>query len=139
MPKSLTRRIIELGNMQRGTLPLVAIELAESAKRRAVGADDATDLYLDYYRAVHGNTKIDPSAQSVRVNASKLRKIIEVADPTLLQRVAKVHARLPKTDDLKPLYAAMVDVCRYKLDTARTPNNAVITDLCHWSDKRRKR
>jgi hypothetical protein len=74
---------------------------------------------LEYYKASVGITNADASDNSVRVNASKLRQIIRAADPELLRKVAAIHEQMQKREPVRPLYHAMVDVCRHRLETGR--------------------
>lgn len=124
--KPLMRRY---GQTQRHTLPQVAIDIAQRAQNGEIDVEDTNDLYLEYYRASQGVTSADPTSQAMRVNASKLRQIIKTADPELLREVSEQFDTMRHRVKVRPLYHAMVDVCRYKLETGRHPSKHTIARI----------
>lgn len=109
-----------LGKSQRQTyrLPIVAMEVAQAAKRGDIDVDDAIDLYIEYMREASGIKKWDPASNTIKANASKLRQIIKAADPDLLLRVERIHNTMRDKGELAPganLYPAMVNACRLQV------------------------
>jgi hypothetical protein len=112
--------------MPRHTLPEMATDLAERAKAGEIDPEDAMDLYLEYYRASMGVFKADPTLNTARANASKLRQVIKAADPDLLRRVSDIYDQMHHKVPCRPLYHGMVDVCRHRLDTKGHISDATI-------------
>jgi hypothetical protein len=111
----LTARLRVLGNAQRHlhVLPKMAVLVATAAKNREVSPEDTLEIYTAYYKAASPLKTIDPYSAAVRVNVSKLRQIIKARDPELLRKVMVERDKLMlQGKDVKPLYHAMVDVCR---------------------------
>jgi len=104
----------------RHILPSVAIHVATMAANGEIEPDDAAEYYTTYFKAAADLAHIDPTSPTVKVQISKLRKIIQAADPQLLHRVSDMHFKLHRKEPCKPLYHAMVDVCRFKLSSGRT-------------------
>ena len=129
MIQSLRPVMRNFGQRQRHTLPQVAITIAERAKSGDVDTDDTMDLYLEYYCASAGVSKADATSPTVRVNASKLRQIIKAADPALLREVSRLYEEMRHKVATKPLYHAMVDACRYKLEAGKTPSEATLRKI----------
>lgn len=128
---TLLERLRQFGRQQKrmNILPMVALTLAEAAKCGEIDADDAQELYLEYYKNSTGIKKPDVGSSSFRVNTSKLRQIIKAKDPALLRRVIKIHAQVSHERPTRQLYGLMVLVCRKKLNTGRAPPDEEIKKL----------
>lgn len=127
----LTDKLRALGALQgaRYVLPKLAMEVARAAKRRELSPEDALEVYVDYYKASSHLKTIDPYDNGVKANVSKLRQIIKAADPELLERVTRVHAKVGEREQVKPLYQAMVAACRIKVTQQTRVTNEQIAKL----------
>jgi hypothetical protein len=110
----------------RHILPLLAMEVARAAQRGEVSADNAIEVYIDYYMVASGGRKIDPYDAGIQANASKLRQIIKAKSPGLLSRVTAAHQKLSARGDARPLYHAMVACCRAQLARGKELSDAQV-------------
>lgn len=120
-----------IGAMQRQSgLPELALIVAKAAAARQVDVTDAMELYSRYFAAAHPRRKFRETDAAIKANASKLRKIIEAADPALLERVIHIHGELRHGGGIRSLYDCMVDACRRSLHTGKHLSDAELARLC---------
>ncbi len=130
--ETIEKRVRGIGRAQRSrheyfTMPNLAMMVAEAAKAGEVDEDSASEIYETYIKESTGLKPIRANP-SFRTNCSKLRQIIRAKSPTLLKRVAKIH-EANRGERIRPLYPAMVDVCRLAQSQTKSPTDAQILKI----------
>jgi hypothetical protein len=97
-------------------LARLALDAATCAREGHIDTSDVWDVYAAYLNGVTGATNPDGSEQSNKVQASKLRQIVKLAEenPSAMVLLLKVIDIYNTTNEgnYKPLYMSMCDVAR---------------------------
>jgi hypothetical protein len=106
------------------SLPKLAHKVVRACHEGYMTAAQAHDVYVAYAEERSKKAIHDHSADGVKANASKLRKLAEmgempIIDPVdVMNRTYSVREEMAKADeDLKPVYSSYVDVARAQLDS----------------------
>ena len=126
---SLREHLIDFGKARQDLqiMPKLAYAVAQAAERGEVDETDATELYTTYYSHTGQAARhVEPTAPTIRVQASKLRQIIKAADTGLLDKVIEAHRQVI---DRKPLYPAMVDAARLQVTSGKPLSDRRIKEI----------
>jgi len=117
--RALLIKARQYGSQQRESNSLLvklALDAAGCAQEGHIDASDVWAVYAAYLNGVTGETNPDAAEQSNKVQASKLRQIVKLAEENpkaldLLLRVIVLH-NTTNAGRYKPLYMSMCDVAR---------------------------
>jgi hypothetical protein len=93
--------------------------VAKDARATNINEDDANSIYAKY--ALHSlGEQPEPTSNTFKANASKLRQIIKCAREhrdtvPMLEGIKHTHARAKKLTNVSAAYEEMVKACRSKL------------------------
>jgi hypothetical protein len=114
----VAKHLGEIVAQARKAKPALAVAAAKAALDHKLDEDDVNELFGVYIKASSEMDRVDPTDNSFKANASKLRTIVKCAleyrdTLDVLERVTNRHDRLQTKASL---FDAMVSVCRLKIE-----------------------